>query len=182
MTENEKATAPEPGYHTAVIKSIDMVIVGGRDDDQGGKTPEVENVQIELAFPECGGYRMSWWGGFGDKQWEWSAEVLEACGWKPEEHNWDLFGAFGEKDVMPDGLLGRAVRAQVYEDEFGGKVRLKIKSIYPMAEKRRSSADRVAGLAEKLRGMKRRTSEERFAGKEMQNALGQPVSDEDTPF
>jgi len=161
-----------------------MVIVGGRDDGEGGKTPEVENVQIELSFTDFGNYRMSWWGGFGDKQWEWSAEVLEACGWKPEDHNWDLFGAFGEKDVLPEGILNKQVRAQIYEDDFGGKVKMKIKSIYPFSEKRRASADHVATLAEKLRGKVRRTSEKRFAGKSegMQTTLGEPVSDEDTPF
>jgi len=129
-----------------------------------------EQVAVEIEFTDGPnkGRSLTWYGNFGDDiagehtRTEWTEIDLKKLGWD------------GKDWIRLDGLGSKTVRVKVEEDEYNGKVTMKIRRIFAgggLAVKNVMSEEAVKALAKRL-----------ASGKSSSRKTAAEDDDTDVPF
>lgn len=123
----------EPGYYNAVAKCW------GLSESKNGHPQYQVEFELTSDVGDVVG-TLNWWGSFANEQAEEiTIQSLRDCGWK---------GADITRVELPN-----AVRVRVVEEEYDGKLRTKIKGIYPAGGAiKKMDAATEASFAERMKG------------------------------
>lgn len=104
-----------------------------------------EQVAIEFELLDCEGYRMTYFGTFGEKALEHTIKALRTCGWQ------------GDDLSSYEGVDANEVSLVIEHEEWEGKVSAKIRWINPVgpggaALKAPMAPDQAKAFAAKMRG------------------------------
>ena len=93
-------------------------VAGGLGKTQGGN-PQL-GVELQVVEENCRGERITWYGYFSDKAKEFTFRTLRTLGWE------------GDDLSNLAGIEKNEVRVLVADEEYEGKVSLKVKGVYPL--------------------------------------------------
>jgi len=93
-------------------------VAGGLGKTQGGN-PQL-GVELQVVEENCRGERITWYGYFSDKAKEFAFRTLRTLGWE------------GDDLSNLTGIEKNEVRVLVAEEEYEGKLSLKVKGVYPL--------------------------------------------------
>ena len=163
--------AIELGWADAIVTATDIVQVGKEGNEQ-------EVVCIEVAFPECGNQTLAGNFFFTEKSLDWTFDILDACGWSPEENEWDLTQIDKGRETP---CAGTAVRVEVTEDERDGKYYKGLnKIVKPGAGRKKATEEGRKSLVARIKGHVRDAN--RFDKTAATPGVNKAIEAEDTPY
>lgn len=164
--------AIELGWANAHVTATELVTVGKEGNEQ-------EVINIEVTFPDFRDQKLNGNFFFTEKSMDMTFDVLEACGWSPEQNDWNLTLIDKGKETP---CAGTVVRVEVTENERDGKYYKSLNRITKPGSRKKASEDGMKSLMARIKGHHRDPG--RFDRKSSGSGPAPTiaVNKEDTPY
>lgn len=164
--------AIELGWADAQVTATQIVQVGKDGSEQ-------EVVNIEVSFPDYRNQKLAGNFFFTEKAVDMTFDVLDACGWSPEQNEWDLTQIDKGKETP---CAGTTVRVEVTENERDGKYYKSLNRITKPGSRKKATEEGMRSLVARIKGHHR--DPDRFSKKSVSSGSvkAPAINPEDTPY